>query len=135
VIWEYKITYAIKFTNIVKMLSEIDKKILNRVYSSMGSKYIPSPIRWENGNLSHNFKFGRKHIGTIALLLICEFILRLKRLLFTISEQEISGSIIQSIYTLQPVIHLIFRFNIWVFKTDFVRLINQTLAVDAIWSK
>jgi len=117
------------------MLSEIDKRVLNGIYSVIGSKYISSPITWNNSRMSQKSNYGRRHSFMFAVIIFCEFTLRLKQLLFTISEKDIIGSIIQSIYTARPVLHLIFRLNIWIFKTNFIRLVNQTLAVDSIWSK
>ena len=117
------------------MLTRVEIQVLNYVYGAMSSNFTLLPVFWKNGRA-----FERRHSAwrqicnsLIYCLLLAQFILRLIQLSGLISKHNINVSVLEALFVVRDINHLILRFNIWHYKTELVRLINQSLAINFNW--
>jgi len=118
------------------MLTQSELQIFNWVYSAIGWKCVQMPLIWENGKLLlKETSHGRTYNGIICLTLLSMAAFRLKAFPPLIAERDIQACIFQTIFIARYLLHVLYRQNIRIFKTELVRVINQSIYVNTIWGK
>jgi len=117
------------------MLADLETKVLNWIYSASNWRLTVIPVTWEKGRIfvtTNPIRFGIGIAIACAILLI-KIIIGLNDISSLVESKRISLIILKSILALRDALHVLLQINTWIYRTEFVRLINQSLDIDTIW--
>jgi len=109
---------------------------MNLVYYILSSKLIFVPIfKWENMKLSVRSNCKPKCNWILNFVILYEFCFRVTQISVLAGKRDINGSVLQCLLMGRIIAHFFLRVNMWIFRTELVRLINQAAAIDTEWGK
>ena len=108
----------------LRMLTQMELKILNYIYSVMCNKIYLIPIIWRNGRFGLNSKRKKFCNAVICFFIVSELVFRLEKLSVYIGQRDIDAAILQIFFTIKPSYHLVFRGCTWLFNQELIRIIS-----------
>jgi len=116
------------------MITNIEIQVLDWIYTCCCSKIMRMPLYWEHGRLTPRSKYGETlYNGVLCSILFLDMAWSLKQVSVMTAKRNINGSIIQVIYIMRYLAHIMLRFNILIFKTELIQVINQSLDINSTW--
>jgi len=119
------------------MLSAVEVKVLDCVYSPV--RYYSSliPLGWEDGKMILRPTTRRTQMLQIIVtcLVLSEIIMCIIQVMSLKDKGDVNEIILQIIFLTRPAALLVLRLNIWIFSTQLVKLINQCSNVNSKWGE
>ena len=115
------------------MITQLENNVLHWVYSTTSSRILRYPLHWENGRIFPNPNYGRLQTAVFACIILFQIPFSIMQLPSRIDRGNVNASILQVIYTLKHVGHFIVRMDIWIFQSELIQVINQSLDINSIW--
>jgi len=116
------------------MISKGEVQVLDWIYTCCCSKIMRISLHWENGRLTPKSKHGEiLYNRVLSCILFLNTAWFLKQIPVMTMDRNINDSIIQAIYMLRYFAHIMLRFNILIFKTELIQVINQSLDINSTW--
>jgi len=116
-----------------KMLSELEIRLLDWVYSACSSKVSIVSLEWKNNIVSLKLKSRRICSLLICSILIFEAFISFTKLTALKQQKKINLSILQTIFLIRFLEHIFTRSNFEIFKLEMVRVINKSFCIDTTW--
>jgi len=117
------------------MLSSIEVKVLDCVYSMVRCYSSLIPLGWKNGKLLLRPTTRRSQLSQniMTCLVASELIMRIMEIMSLSKERAINEIILQSVFLMRLCALLVLRLNIRIFSTQLVQLINECFHLDYKW--
>jgi len=115
------------------MLAEMETKVLNLIYSGANCRLTVIPVRWVNGRAILNTEYRRIGVVIVCAILLLETIISINKMSTLAENGHISFAVLQSMLVVRYSCHLLQVTNPWIYKTEFVRLINQSWNIETSW--
>jgi len=117
------------------MITQLQTSVFKWIYSAAEYRFTVIPVMWKNGRpfLTPNpirIKIGIGLVCTIVILKIIIAMIQISRLSGT---GNISLITLKSVLALRDAYYILLQINTWIYRMEFVRLINQCLDIDSIW--
>ena len=115
------------------MLTDLEIKTFDFIYSGMCNRFSLIPMSWENGRLRLKSKRNIVSYGILCSIILFQFIFRLKQISMRVHRREIEAALPQILCAIRCYYHIVICINFCIFPAEFVRATNQCLEINAKW--
>lgn len=118
------------------MLTRVELKTMHLIYGfSCSNLNILSLFKWDNVQIKLKPNLRPVSNFFLSLTVLFDCIFHANQLSDLIEAKAVNAGFLQLIFIIRLFGQFILRINMWIYRSELARLINQTAAIDKAWGK